>query len=63
MHANGIIYRDVKPDNICFLNDYSDTIKLVDFGSATFINNNEWLNEPFGVSYYMAPELIEKNYN
>lgn len=55
------MFRDIKPDNICFCDDKTDIIKLVDFGSATFIKGKDkWFNEPYGVSYYMAPELIAK---
>jgi calcium-dependent protein kinase len=38
-------------------------LKLIDFGSATFITIGKSLNKQIGTSYYIAPEVLEKNYN
>ena len=57
IHSNGIMHRDIKPDNI-FLkkeNDLSE-IKLGDFGCATYIKDNK--SDPIGTIIYCAPEIV-----
>ena len=54
----GIVHKDIKPDNICFIDDLSDHVKLVDFGSACYHRDEILLSEPFGCAYYIAPEMI-----
>ena len=65
MHANSIIYCDLKPSNV-LLNEYS-TLKLCDFGLARKLQDlaskkeEEDGEEPkakSGTPYYMAPELF-----
>lgn len=63
MHENGIIYRDIKPDNICFVKTNSDRLKIVDFGSAAYLKDGDFLSEPFGGSYYLSPEMIKGHYD
>ncbi|OMJ92660.1 hypothetical protein SteCoe_4534 [Stentor coeruleus] len=64
MHEKDIVHRDIKPEN--FLLDNNGTtanLKLIDFGSATFITKGKNLTHQIGTSYYIAPEVLEKNYN
>ena len=58
IHSEGIIHRDVKPDNI--ICDEKGFVKLSDFGIAKRI---EWdLNgEISGTCSYMAPEVVLKS--
>lgn len=68
LHANSIIYCDLKPSNV-LLNEYS-TLKLCDFGLArklVDLDSNhareeaDQTDEPkakSGTPYYMAPELF-----
>ena len=57
LHQRGIVHRDIKLDNIVFL-DYNHTesdyhIKIIDFGTA--ISVNSYNKKIAGTRYYMAP--------
>jgi len=61
LHEQGVIHRDIKPDNILITKD--GEVKLADFGVSTKLNslktdkNDDAM--PAGTPYYMAPEVIE----
>ena len=62
-HKKKIVHRDLKPENVLFTED--EVVKICDFGSSKFINDNT-TSTPYIVSrYYRAPELIlgKSNYN
>ena len=64
LHANGIIYSDLKPSNI--LIDEYNILKLCDFGLSKKISDltlpeNDPSKPKAGTPYYMAPELFSEN--
>eukprot|EP00003_Mantamonas_plastica_P024080 TRINITY_DN444_c0_g1_i13.p1 TRINITY_DN444_c0_g1~~TRINITY_DN444_c0_g1_i13.p1 ORF type:complete len:468 (+),score=56.13 TRINITY_DN444_c0_g1_i13:193-1404(+) len=63
LHANRVIHRDMKPQNI--LIGSNGVVKLCDFGFARSMSNNTiMLTSIKGTPLYMAPELVqEKPYN
>ena len=61
IHHNGIIHRDIKPQNIFYL--ANGTIKLADFGIAVDQNVNITKTEEgiIGSVFYLAPEVCAGN--
>ena len=51
----GIIHCDLKPENILFKSESSKNVKVIDFGSATFIDDNEY--DYLQTRPYRAPEI------
>ena len=57
-HDQGVMHRDVKPENIVFAEDGS--AKLVDFGMAEYTHRP--VRSTVGTPYYIAPEVINQDY-
>ena len=63
-HLNGIVHRDIKADNILFLNNnINSPIKLIDFGISVKFEKDTKLKEKTGTVLYIAPEVIDGNYD
>eukprot|EP00271_Cylindrocystis_brebissonii_P000890 TRINITY_DN1106_c0_g1_i1.p1 TRINITY_DN1106_c0_g1~~TRINITY_DN1106_c0_g1_i1.p1 ORF type:complete len:760 (+),score=137.18 TRINITY_DN1106_c0_g1_i1:1227-3506(+) len=62
-HALGFIHRDLKPENILLCAKDNDTaVKVIDFGVATSFKPGEPCREEVGTPFYLAPEVLLKNY-
>lgn len=58
MHGRGYAHCDLKPENMLFDGPSSEHLKLIDFGFAKSIENNNCL-PPAGTIGYAAPEVFE----
>lgn len=58
-HLRGVMHRDVKPRNICFLSEDLRDLLLIDFGIAT--NHNDTITSPAGSLIFMAPEYKQNS--
>lgn len=59
-----ILGRDLKPENILLeQNKEFDQIKIIDFGTSLVHDPTKQLEDKLGTPYYIAPEVLNKNYN
>ena len=64
IHAHGhqLLHRDIKPSNVMLVKDGNKfVVKLVDFGIAKFIAENQELTaqgSPIGSPFYVSPEQV-----
>jgi len=58
-HAQNIIHRDIKPDNIMITDE--NTVRLIDFGLSK-ASNKKQLTTVAGTPYYMSPEVLNGSY-
>ncbi|KAL0370354.1 UNVERIFIED_CONTAM: Calcium-dependent protein kinase [Sesamum angustifolium] len=62
-HRHGVMHRDLKPENFLFANKKETSpLKAIDFGLSVFFKPGERFNEIVGSPYYMAPEVLKRNY-
>ncbi|CAM8910232.1 unnamed protein product [Rhodiola kirilowii] len=62
-HKHGVIHRDIRPENVLFTNENETaSLKLIDFGLSTFSKPGEIFHDIIGSPYYMAPEVLRRNY-
>ncbi|KAM7524527.1 hypothetical protein LguiA_014429 [Lonicera macranthoides] len=62
-HMHGVMHRDLKPENFLFGNKKETApLKAIDFGLSVFFKPGEKFNEIVGSPYYMAPEVLKRDY-
>ncbi|CAI5758638.1 unnamed protein product [Candida verbasci] len=61
LHANNLIPRDIKAENVFFQNKHTHNILLGDFGLARLLKNGEKLYDVSGTLSYMAPEMFDRS--
>ncbi|KAL0318321.1 UNVERIFIED_CONTAM: Calcium-dependent protein kinase [Sesamum angustifolium] len=62
-HQQGVMHRDLKPENFLFANKKENSaLKAIDFGLSVFFKPGERFSEIVGSPYYMAPEVLKRNY-
>ncbi|KAG2611903.1 hypothetical protein PVAP13_4KG154415 [Panicum virgatum] len=60
---HGVMHRDLKPENFLFANKKETAaLKAIDFGLSVFFTPGEQFIEIVGSPYYMAPEVLKRNY-
>lgn len=72
-HSSNIVHRDIKAENILVESietTYVENkevelynIRLSDFSSARSFNKSKKLTKKVGTPYYIAPEVLKRNYN
>ena len=65
-HNMNIIHRDLKPENILIVdrnNNGFPRIKICDFGTSLMVEKGGVQKKLVGSSFYIAPEVLKKNYN
>lgn len=63
-HELGVMHRDLKPENFLLTSKGNDgELKLTDFGLGVFFKPGERFRDLVGSPYYVAPEVLRKNYS
>ncbi|XP_023771817.2 calcium-dependent protein kinase 1-like [Lactuca sativa] len=62
-HSLGVMHRDLKPENFLFVDEHEDfPLKTIDFGLSVFFKRGETFVDVVGSPYYVALEILLKNY-
>jgi calcium-dependent protein kinase len=62
-HSLGVMHRDLKPENFLLANKKEDApLKATDFGLSVFFKPGEVFTDIVGSAYYVAPEVLRRNY-
>ncbi|KAJ3706784.1 hypothetical protein LUZ61_010489 [Rhynchospora tenuis] len=62
-HFMGVMHRDLKPENFLHVSKHEDSeLKATDFGLSVFIEEGKIYRDIVGSAYYVAPEVLQRNY-
>lgn len=59
LHSLNILHRDIKDENVIIDNKFH--VKLIDFGSATFMSKDYFFSTFYGTTEYCSPEVFAGN--
>ncbi|CAK0800770.1 unnamed protein product [Prorocentrum cordatum] len=63
LHTHNIVHRDLKLENFLYEKRGGDHLKLIDFGfSRIWVADQSTMGIALGSLYYVAPEVLDKNY-
>lgn len=63
-HSKNIVHRDLKPENLLFDTKKDNAnLKVIDFGTSRKMDSQKKLTKRLGTPYYIAPEVLKKNYD
>ncbi|EGR29659.1 protein kinase domain protein [Ichthyophthirius multifiliis] len=63
-HSKGVVHRDLKPENLLFdSKNQNSNLKVIDFGTSRKIDPTKKMTKRLGTPYYIAPEVLQKNYD
>jgi calcium-dependent protein kinase len=62
-HFMGVMHRDLKPENFLLATKEENAVlKATDFGLSVFIEEGKMYRDIVGSAYYVAPEVLRRNY-
>jgi len=63
-HSQNVVHRDLKPENLLLdAPTPHPKIKIIDFGTSQIFDPTKKMDQKYGTPYYIAPEVLKKNYN